>query len=175
MAVFVALTVADAASGDYEVKTDHPNATDFPGKNLFLKSTRGINTIYSGIMHEKFKDNSQFQTILDAIDSKRGDVLYLGMGLGLFAKDMSGIVNLQHCVELKSDIVTLCGAEFDTIFTADAFTYTPGQNYDTIVIDCHNNAGGNRSAYLADLATLQTKYDAYLNAEGQILTFTIPG
>lgn len=168
---FSTCVIPDAISGDYEVITDYPSATYFAGKNLYHKTVnprKGDND-YHGLMHEKFNLDAQYQTMLDAID---GDVLYLGMGIALFAESLKDdvAITLQDCVELRSDVVTLCGSVFDTVFTADAFSYTPIQNYDTIVIDCFDNM---TESYPDEIAELQDRFDDYLNVGGQILTYNI--
>jgi len=174
MASFIPLDMPDAETDNFAVKTDFPTAHKWAGKNLLSKSVcpRGGIT-YPTVMHEYFKDNNQYQVILDEIVEKGGDVLYLGMGLGLWAKAASPYVNLQDCVEIEAEINTLCGAVFDNVFIADANDYTPVKNYDTIVIDCFNSTGDSEEVYANSLLNLESHYAPYLKEGGQILTYNI--
>ncbi|MCK5644571.1 MAG: hypothetical protein KAJ19_27485 [Gammaproteobacteria bacterium] len=165
---FIDLDIADSISGNYEVITDY---NGFPGKNLFLRRNNPVKgLLYSGIMHEKFKNDIQYKTMLQRA---HGDILYIGMGLGLIAKSMVGIATSQDCVEVEQDIINLCGGVFDNTYLSDRSDYVPVRNYDTIILDCFNGYETNKSDYLSELNSLVVKYEAFLNPGGEVLKYVI--
>jgi len=107
-----------------------------------------------------------------SIPEFKGDVLIVGLGLGLLGQNFSHLCNSFDYLEISQDMIDLVMPYDETCnyFQGNAFEWTTEKKYDVIFLDIHNK---DSEARVEELLLLKDKYSGFLKENGIISHFRI--